>query len=292
MKEITKGKIALLISAIIWSLGFLMVRWMYSIGYSVYTFLFINWIISGFVFFLILKYKKIKIKPKRTDIKWLITLGFFDVATALTFIWSLILAKIAVAEFLHYTMPVWAFLFAVFWLKEKITRWKFFALIIALVGISLVFNLDSLSNGLDLASLGALLALASAVTYGMMMNLGRKLENVSQYVTSFWMRVVGTVILFFFFIFSITFKSWLDILIFSGYAIITSVIPLSLFFYGLRKVEATTSSILMLVEVPLASFWAFLFFKEGLTVFNIIGGIFILVSAVILIKKHKNQKFS
>ena len=289
MNENTKGKIALISAAIIWSIGFMWVRWLYNSGYSLYTFSFANWLFSGIILFLILKYKKIRIWPKKSQIKWLIALGLSDAATALTFLWALILTKIAIAEFLHYTMPVWAFIFAVFWLKEKITKWKFFALVIALVGIVMVLNLSSLNNGLDLANLGSLLALVSACSYGLIISLGRKLEETSEYVTAFWMRAVGTVIFFFFFIFSITIKSWLDLPLFIVYSIITSVIPLLLFFYGLRKVEATTSSILMLVEVPLASFWAFLIFNEGLTPITIIGGLLILISAVILIKKSKNS---
>lgn len=286
MNENTKGKIALIASAIIWGVGYLFVRLLYNAGYSVPTFVFFNMFFAAIAFFFIIKYKKIKLIPEKNDFKWLLINGVANVVTALTVIWAFVLTKIAVVEFLHYTMPLWAFLIAVFWLKEKITKWKFFALVLAITGIFLVFDLNSFRNGFDLANLGAILALISAVSYALTINLGRKVKNTSEYLTSFWMMFVGSFILFFFFIFDNTLKSWYDFPIFFVYGLATSVIPLILFFYGLRKVEATTSSILMLIEVPLASLWAFLLFKEGLTPLNLFGGILILISAVILLKKQ------
>ena len=44
----------------------------------------------------------------------------------------------------------------------------------------------------------------------------------------------------------------------------------------------------MLVEVPLAALWGWMIYNEGLTTITAMGGILILLSAVILIKKSKN----
>ncbi|MCK4589480.1 MAG: DMT family transporter [Nanoarchaeota archaeon] len=289
MKENTKGKIAIIASAIIWGFGFLWVRFLYNADYSVPTIIFGNFILSSLIFFLILKYKKIKVIPQKYNFKWLISLGIVDAITALTIIWAFILTKIAIAEFLHYTMPLWAFVIAVFWLKEKITKWKFLALVVSIIGIFLVFDLSFFRNGFDLVNLGNILALISAVSFGLIVILGRKLKNVSAYVSSFWNRVIGATILFFFFIFDITLKGWQDLPIFLGYALFTSIIPLTLLFYGLRKVEASTGSILLLLEVPTASILAWMVFSESLNPATIIGGILILTSAIILIRKQSKN---
>ncbi|MFC1800986.1 DMT family transporter [Nanoarchaeota archaeon] len=289
MKETTKGKIAIIISAIIWGFGFLWVRFLYDWGYSVSTFIFANFVFSSLIFFIILKYKKIKIIPKKSNFKWLISLGIVDAITALTIIWAFILTKVAVAEFLHYTMPLFAFLIAVFWLKEKITKWKFFALVVAIIGIFLVFDLSFIRNGFSLTNLGNLLALISAVSFSLIVVLGRKLKDMSAYATSFWNRIIGATILFFFFIFDNTLKGWQDIPIFFVYALLTSLIPLTLLFYGLKKTEATTGSILLLMEVPTASILAWVVFSESLNLSIIVGGILIIISAIILIKRRKNN---
>jgi len=287
MNQNTKGKLAIILAAFVWSFGFWWVRIFDSWGYTPPTFIFINFAFSLVFLFFILKAKKIRLMPEKSSLKWLILMGFADVTTALTLIWAFVLTKVAMAELLHFTMPVWIFLIAAFWLKEKITRWKFLALILSLIGILLVFDLSIVTSGLNLANLGNLLALVSAVGFAFVVVIGRKLNTLPPYLTVFWNRIIGTAVVFFFFLFDNTFQSWYHLPIFIIYAFATSIIPLSLVFYGLKKTEASTSSILALLEAPLAIVWAWLFFSESLTLLNIIGGILILLSSALIIKKQK-----
>jgi drug/metabolite transporter (DMT)-like permease len=63
-----------------------------------------------------------------------------------------------------------------------------------------------------------------------------------------------------------------------------------LFFYGLRSVEASRASFLTYVEVVSGIFFGMVFFHERLSWNIVAGGSLVLLSALALSRKERNQR--
>ena len=284
MNNETKGTIAITALSILWGTAAVAIRAISNYGISIPTQLFFG-AIMGCIFILALYGKKVELKPKKENLKWLIALGILSSTTAITFFYAAVFTKIAYLEFLHYTMPVWVFLLAAFWLKEKITSWKLLALVLAIVGISIIFH-GGLRNGLDLTNFGNILALASALSYAGMTVVGRKLKDVEQQSSVFWTFFIGIFVAFPLFILDGE-LSVIGIVLISLYTLVEGIGGYLLYFYALRNIEASKASIILLIETVFASIFAWIFFGEVLTALNIVGGMFIVIGSAIVIRQTK-----
>lgn len=63
-------------------------------------------------------------------------------------------------------------------------------------------------------------------------------------------------------------------------------ISFTLFFSGIKRVSATNASILTFGEPIGAIILAFIFFKQPIDIYVIIGGLFILLSGILLVKNN------
>lgn len=284
MNNETKGTIAITALSILWGTAAVAIRAISNYGIDVPTQLFFG-AIAGCLFILAIYGKKVELKPKKENLKWLVLLGMLSSITVITFFYAAVFTKIAYLEFLHYTMPVWVFLLAAFWLKERITSWKLLALVLAIIGISLIFH-GGLRDGLDLTNFGNILALVSAFSYAGMTVIGRKLKDVEQQSSVFWTFFIG--IFFSLPLFILDGElSVLGIILISMYTLVEGIGGYLLYFYALRNIEASKASIILLIETVFASFFAWIFFGETVTALAFIGGAFILTGSAIVIKKTK-----
>lgn len=284
MNQEYKGKLAVLVAAIIWGFLGIALKKLYGIGISVPTVMFAMVIFTPLI--MLLFWKKIEFKPKWKDFKLIIWMAVFGNATGFSLLYAFKFSKIGLVEFLHYTMPAWAFIMAIFLLREKIGKWRFLALMLSIVGVGLVFNVKMLFNGLDIVNIGNILALLSAFTYAAQINVLRKMK-LNQYTVCFWDYLISIPVVAPFFYFSNTITSISQVGVLFVYVGVFTVIAMLLYIYGTRRIEVTKSSIILLFEVIIAVIAAWIFLKEALTITNIIGGLLILISAVILIIKKK-----
>ncbi len=282
MNNETKGTIAITALSILWGTAAIAIRALSNYGVGVPAQLFFG-AIAGCIFILALYGKKVEIIPKKENLKWLIILGMFSGITAITFFYAAIFTKIAYLEFLHYTMPLWVFLLAAFWLKEKITAWKLLALLLAIMGISLIFHGGA---GIDLTNVGNVLALLSAVSYAGMTVIGRKLKDTEQQTSVFWTFFIGIFVALPLFILHNEI-SLIGIVLISLYTLVEGIGGYLLYYYALRNIEASKASIILLIETVFASLFAWMLFGETLTALNIAGGLLILTGAAIVIRKTK-----
>lgn len=287
MKETTKGTLAIVTAAVIWGFTGVCIKKFYSAGMGMITLMAFS---SFFSLLLVLLFngKQIDFKPKKEAMIWLFALFLFGNATAFTFNSSYKFTTVANAVFLHYTMPLFTFIIVVFFLKEKITKWKFLALALSVIGISLVFNIRMISDITDLANLGNILALISALTYAMIIISSRKLKGTSPFTMFFWNMLLSSILLAFLLPFSFILQKPSQLVWLFLYTFLFIYTGLSLFYYGARKIEASRASIIMLLEVVVAVVAAYFILGETLTVPKLIGGLFIMVSSLILIIKQNH----
>ena len=118
---------------------------------------------------LILKYK---IPILGTDKKLLFTRGLFGVISLTCFFESLNYLAVGTAVSLRYTSPIFAAIFALIFLKEKIKGVQWLLFLIAFIGVLIIKGF-----GVDVNTIGLLLVITSAIFLGLIFVVIRKLGN-------------------------------------------------------------------------------------------------------------------
>lgn len=235
--------------------------------------------------------KKIKtetFKIKRSDLPLFILnglIGFSLMAAAFTL--SVLYTTITNTYFLLYTAPVFAAVFSVIFLKEKLKPYIPISILISLMGLIFLFNPTNLTQNLK----GNLFGLLTGISFGSYFVITGQLgKKYSSSTITFWTQLFGSLGLFpLIFVFdkptrfAFSISDWLPVIIagvvvFSGYWLLN---------YGLTKIKATTGSILSLFE-PLSSiFYGIIFFSEKPTSNTVVGASLILISIVYLTRKQR-----
>ncbi|MCX6032978.1 MAG: DMT family transporter [Chloroflexi bacterium] len=109
--------------------------------------------------------------PRRADLPRFVGFGFVTALHFLSYIASLNFTTIAHSLAIVYTAPIFVTLFSVTLLKEPIARRKWLGVIVAVLGITVLAGFEPRLNKRMI--LGDLLALASAITFGLYSVAGR-----------------------------------------------------------------------------------------------------------------------
>jgi drug/metabolite transporter (DMT)-like permease len=182
--------------------------------------------------------------------------------------------------------PIFVFIIAHFFLKEKTTIMKFTGILIAVIGTGVLLA----EQGFDFSSdvfvgniLGGLASLAWALYTIIGKNISRKYGAV--YSTSISMQI-GFVMYLIMFLFlpskidlsQITIANWFEI----GYlGILTSGIGYALWYLVLQKIDASRISVFNNLQPLLTTFLAIIFLHQVLTLHFVLGGILILIGVYV-----------
>lgn len=278
-----KGVIAIFISAIMYGFTGLFIRLLTGIGLNVYSINFVEYLIGIVLIYFIASRRKEGIElPLRKEWLYLISLGFCYFGVTITLFYAFNYTTIANAELLHYTFPILTVFGATLLLNERLNRQKVLALVLSMFGLILILNQSfNLSQSM---MFGNLCAFLSAFPVAVMTLIGRKLKNRSAYFTTFWSILFACLLYFPFFIYHNSISSLQQV----GYIFITSVffigITMPLYFFGLRHITASTAGILMLIEIISGIIVGLIFYHEMLPLINLIGGILIMISCVLVLR--------
>jgi drug/metabolite transporter (DMT)-like permease len=119
---------------------------------------------------LVLKLKKVSFFG--TNKKWLIIRGITGVISLTCFFQSLNYLSIGTAVSLRYTAPIFAAIFALFFLKEKIKPIQWFLFLTALLGVVIIKGF-----GADIELIGLFFVITSAIFLGIIFVVIRKIGN-------------------------------------------------------------------------------------------------------------------
>ena len=284
----TKGRLAAVAAAFIWGFSGLLIKiFNVKLGHSGITIIFMHLLIAT-TLLLVFARKKIDFMPKKSE-RWLLFfMGLIFFLVSLTFVYAFLNTTIATTEFLHYLMPVWVFLIAALWLKERVTKAKVFAVLLAIAGALLIFEVSIKS----MFALGSVLAIASGAGYAFENVIGRRLKKCSPWTTTFWANLISLIMVAPFFIFGKglnTITSAFDVLLFIPYTIIITIAANFLLFYSLGKTEASEVSVILVLEAVFAAAIGWSFLGEGLSFINILGGVLVLGSAVFITLTNRKK---
>ncbi len=249
---------------------------------------------------IILLFKRTKeLEIRKTDLSIFLTYGFFLSMAYFTYLSSISLGTpVAEAVFLTYIQPLFVIILGNLILKESITKMKAIAAILSVVGAALILQIWAIGGiNHDKLFVGDILAILNGLFYASYIITGRyvRMEKKYNYIaTTFWSFILGLVWLI---------PSWLLIgfitsdknvvgfnLVLSspawiflfGLALFSTVLPYILLNMGLKEVNASRAGITLLIEPISVVLMGVLILQETPNFWQIVGGLFILISVFII----------
>ncbi len=304
MNKTYKAILAIATSATIYAFTGFFIRFLTSLHLNVYSINFIELFFGLPIIYLTAKIAGERIdRPSCKELFWLVIIGICHFGVTMTLFYAYNYTSIANVEFLHFTFPIFTMLGAMLLFREHMDKWKIMALCISIIGLLLIFN-PTLTFSKQM-NFGNLLAVSSAIPISVMTLSGRRLKDHSAYFTAFWSTIVAACIYFPLFIthnsipwqslwrpchpYLFLFDSTLIIFFKQiGAIALASLIFIAvaapLYYYGLKYLEASKASILLLMEILVATVAAVALYNEIPSPQESIGGILILLSGFIVMK--------
>lgn len=194
------------------------------------------------------------------------------------------MCSLAVAAILLYTAPAFVVVLSAILFRDKLTKSKLAALILAFLGCTFVSGIWS--GNLTVTGLGLLLGIASGFFYGLYSIFGRyALTHYQPLTVTFYTFVfagVGSLFLLKPAELYAALSQPPMALIALGLVVISTVFPYILYTRGLAKVDSGRASILASVEPVVAALVGVLAFGEPMSIMVALGLVCILISVYIL----------
>lgn len=204
------------------------------------------------------------------------------------------LMSLSTAAILLYTSPVFVMIFSAVIFKEKITLKKVSAMIISVTGLVLVTDVFSGNSEISLS--GIIYGIISAIGYALYSIFSRFALNRGYHplTTTVWAFIFAAVCSMFMsdipFCIS-TFYNVPSMVFFTIiFAIITSILPYTLYAFGLKGTETSTAAVIASIEPVSATIFGIFFYGEYPSIPAIIGIILVLSALVLCIDNPKKIK--
>ncbi|MBU1041485.1 MAG: DMT family transporter [Proteobacteria bacterium] len=218
-------------------------------------------------------------KLQRADAPAVAAFGVFGVATLFgAYILSIHYVGAALASVLLYTAPAWVAVLAWLMLGESMTGNKILALCMTLIGVACVSLGPSLLSGQGLGAVnlpGILLGLLSGLSYATYYIFGKR--YLGRYATPtlfLYALPVGCLCLLPFVTFGQrTWQAWLTL---AALGLTTTYGAYSVYYAGLRCLEATRTAIVASLEPVLAATLAYFWWSERFDLAGYVGSALIL----------------
>ena len=197
----------------------------------------------------------------------------------------------AVAAILMYTSPIFVTLLSALLFKEKFTKLKGLALILAIIGCALVSGITSILTPASLP--GLLLGLGSGIGYALYSIFGRFALNKGYtpfFVTAMTFTFACVGVLPFVNILTLATKLINEpkyILLALIMGLVGSCTPFALYTLGLRYMEASKAAILATLEPIVTALVGTFFYKEPIDIFIIIGIAMVLTAGILCSRPEK-----
>ncbi|MFH1275521.1 MAG: DMT family transporter [Candidatus Woesearchaeota archaeon] len=190
------------------------------------------------------------------------------------------------AVILLFTWPIFATIFGIIFLKEKVSLRTACLIGLAFVGIILMYINKEFSFG-DKDFIGMAAMLISAILYSLTAIIFKKeIQNYSKTETIFYQNLIGAIV-FLPFIFINPLPSLNQTMMASFYGFLVGIGAFTLFFFALKKLKMSHYSLFGYWEVIAALIFSFIFFNEVITWNVLFGGSLIIISGLLLRKDKK-----
>ncbi len=274
------GVLLILISGIFFGAMAIFARLAYEAGASPTTVLFLRFGIASACMLVIMYMRKLPFPRGRTLLTLVLMGGVGYVGQAFCYFTALTLASAGLVALLLYLYPAIVTILAVIVLKERVSKVKVIALVIALAGTVMTIGLGGGGQ-----PLGILLSLGAALIYsvyilvgsrvakpGMVMPYSAVIITSGAVVSAALITVKGTA-------FPVTWSGWISVM---AIALLCTVLAIIAFLAGLERIGPTHAATLSTIEPVVTVILASLVLGENFTPMRAVGGTMILLAVVVL----------
>ncbi|MFK8103902.1 MAG: DMT family transporter [Saprospiraceae bacterium] len=205
---------------------------------------------------------------------------------------AFIYTSIGNAVILFYAWPIFVSILSVLFLKEEIDKYRISLLFLAFSGLILAYSNQNFSFE-DQDFIGMLAAVGASIGYAITVIIYKSESNNYDKNELIFYQNVASVFLFFpLFFQNLPEITWNHLGMAGIYGFLIGVVVFSLFFYGLKQLNASTASSLMYLEVVSAIILGFIFRNEVLSINMVVGGSLIILSSFLLTRRNKKTTAS
>ncbi len=253
---------------------------------SASTMLFWRFLISSMIILIIMlpKIKKNNDSYKNMFLAFLTGAFFYGISTWLYFLASNYIGS-GLAMVIFFTYPVLIMLLNYFFYGQAIPQVYYFAILVILMGMTLMVDMDALSFNLW----GILLGIASAFFYACYV-IGSKRNELSPNMSTF-MVCLGCMVTSLFvsllnhsFVIPSSTDVWYHLF---GISVIATVTPIILLLYSLKYISSEKASILSVLEPVFVVIFGVLLLGEELHFWGAVGIVCVLTGALLTLFSHK-----
>jgi drug/metabolite transporter (DMT)-like permease len=221
---------------------------------------------------------------KRRDLPWLIAMGASVGAFHTLWNLSVVMVGASIGTVIQSDSPIFVTVMAWIFFKEPLTKKKFGAIALSIVGTVLISGLHGMGT-LQVTGYGLFIALASAIMYGLMSLFGKKLVgSYSPWTVLLYTFGIGALVLL-----PLQFQNALPwpispdvVLLFVGLVLITTVSGFALYTTALKMLQASIASITNTSEVAFAAILAYFILGERLDGWQVFGALLVVAGVVLV----------
>jgi len=283
MKFIWKGYGEIITAAVLWGTAGILVK-MIS-GMTALSIIFYRVALAFVILFLIIilsgNLSKLRLSDKRS---YLVLFSVLQVITMLTFFESIMNASVPVAVLLLYTAPVYVTIFSPMLLKERSTGKGWVALLLSIAGVILI--VDPWNVDFSVRSTGIIAGILSGISYAFQIMTSRHIsKSYPGCSQAFWSFLIAALLLLpaVAVPFEIIKENSLYLLML---AVFPTILAVSLYFNGLKKVRAANASILGLIEPLSAVIFSIIILHDSISIPVMMGGALILAGGAIVTREQ------
>ncbi|CDA11166.1 DMT family transporter [Intestinibacter bartlettii] len=195
---------------------------------------------------------------------------------------------VANATIVYYLAPVIVIFVSPIFLKEKLTLKKVLSVICSMIGLVLIVRTGQSSSNINLTQ-GIINAFLAACLYASVIILNKFIKNVDDYTKTFIQLFMASMVLLPWVIYrnNIIFDSPKSIILIAILGIAHTGIAYCLYFSAMKELKAQSIAILGYLDPVSSVVFSIFLLKEPFFVYQLIGGVIILASAIIAEKNPK-----
>jgi len=292
MKKETLGTILALVTAFISGLA-IPVNKIFVVGLDPTVFTAVRALVIGIIFYIIASFqgKSKRKKFKKVPWKYLIAIAIVGGSFAfLLFFTGLKLTTAGRGAFFHKTLPFYITIFAFLFLKEKVSQKQTLALVLMLIGCTLIYSakISSSEFWLD-PSLGDLLVVGATVLWAVENTIARKvmIKGESNFIVSFARMFIGGIIL----LAIVMLQDKIGLLFaLTTQQIINLTVSIAILFgyvfswyWSIKLINVSKASTLLLLAPVISLILGIIIFNEPVPNLQLFGSALILIGAYIVI---------
>lgn len=194
------------------------------------------------------------------------------------FLVAYVYTTITQAVIMLFTWPIFVNIISSIWLKEKIGSRQIFILVLAFLGIVVIYSEQPFSlDNHDFIGMSA--GIASALFYAISYIIYKtEIQNYHRNEVIFYQNIIGAFVFLPFILINSPIPDTQDIVLMLGYSFLMGIVIFNFFFFGLKYLKASQASLINYVEILGAVSIGVIFMDDKITPNILLGGLFIIFS--------------